>query len=474
MDPMFDELRSAIYADRDEFIQFREVVVNSVIATDIFNEDATSARNKRWEKVFYRERAKEQHCDATCATGSTAEDSHNKKLSDLKATLMIDCIMQASDICPTMQHWHLYQKWNERRFKETCRAFQNGRASVNPSDRWYEWQLILFDTKVIPLAKKLKESGCFGSHAGEYLDNAKKNREQWFLKGSTIVQSISKLFAEKHNDQTPKSPSRGAVTAKKPRGVIRSRSNDSIVPTWDEVTDDRISRRGSVDNAPRTPRRSLADDAPADPAIVVAEMFANLPDLRRTETGKSDGAPTVPRRSCDMFDLMDDAAAVQAMFSDDGELGVPVLKREVSDGAPIRPRRSRDGMSLSSDVRAVRAMLSEDIEEPEMRQIISNKILNVPSELVPEHAQAITRRRDQNIELLADNDIASLQQQEPSLRSYRSRLDGSYVTENDESTILTMGNLWRPNHEHNESDSDSDSCNDDDDDDSTILTRDVA
>ena len=495
MDPMFNELRSAIYADRDEFLHFRQIVINAVVATDIFDENANIARNKRWEKAFYRESTKARTSDATVATCSTAEVSNSrKKIADQKATLMIDCIMQASDICNTMQHWHLFQKWNERRFKEMCRAFQNGRADINPLDRWYDWQLILFDTRVIPLAKKLKESGCFGSHADEYLNNAKKNREQWFLKGSSIVQNMNKLFAEKHNDKVPKTPSRSSASApKKLRdGVVRSQSIGCTARTWDNVTGEKISRRGSMDNPPRTPGRSMVDEALADPATVVAEMFSKLPDLRRTEAGRSDGAPTVPRRSFDMCDLVNDAAAVQAMFSDEEDFGMQTLKREVSDGAPKRPRRSCDSMSLSADVRAVQAMLSEDMHEPEMRQIISDRILNVPGGLFPIGGSDLSpnlpvrRQRPFDDESTVRSSamvfglapeqedphpIVSLQQeQERSLRSYRSRLDGSYVSGNDESTILTMGHLWTPNHECNTV---SCSCSDDDDG-STVKTKSVA
>ena len=33
--------------------------------------------------------------------------------SDLRATIVIEHIIQASDVSHTMQHWHVYQKWNK-------------------------------------------------------------------------------------------------------------------------------------------------------------------------------------------------------------------------------------------------------------------------------------------------------------------------------------------------------------------------
>ena len=31
---------------------------------------------------------------------------------DRKATIVIEHIIQASDVSHTMQHWHVYQRWN--------------------------------------------------------------------------------------------------------------------------------------------------------------------------------------------------------------------------------------------------------------------------------------------------------------------------------------------------------------------------
>ena len=43
---------------------------------------------------------------------------------------------QASDIAHTMQHWHIYRKWNERLFEEMNTAFLQGRAEKDPAEFW--------------------------------------------------------------------------------------------------------------------------------------------------------------------------------------------------------------------------------------------------------------------------------------------------------------------------------------------------
>jgi hypothetical protein len=116
--------------------------------------------------------------------------------------LVLECIMQESIISFTMQHWHVYRKWNERSFQESCRAYQQEREICNPTETWYQSQLDFFDNMVIPLARKLKETGVFGSYSDDYLNHAKKNREEWFRKGTTIVHPMEGNFAQKHNDKS--------------------------------------------------------------------------------------------------------------------------------------------------------------------------------------------------------------------------------------------------------------------------------
>ena len=69
---------------------------------------------------------------------------------------------KVSPFCTLMQHWHVYQKWNERLFHEMYSAFQTGRWSKDPSAGWYQGEIGFFDNYIIPLAKKLKDCGVFG------------------------------------------------------------------------------------------------------------------------------------------------------------------------------------------------------------------------------------------------------------------------------------------------------------------------
>jgi hypothetical protein len=67
------------------------LVVNVVMATDIFDKDMTAVRNNRWKKAFHR--------DEEAAPLTQEEDAN------LKATIVLEHLLQASDVSHTMQHW---------------------------------------------------------------------------------------------------------------------------------------------------------------------------------------------------------------------------------------------------------------------------------------------------------------------------------------------------------------------------------
>jgi hypothetical protein len=102
--------------------------VTVVLATDIFDKELNDLRTKRWEAAF----------------GNKEAEAENKD-SDLRATIVIEHIIQASDVSHTMQHWHVYQKWNRSLFKELRKAFKAGRLGKDPAEFWYKGELGFFD-----------------------------------------------------------------------------------------------------------------------------------------------------------------------------------------------------------------------------------------------------------------------------------------------------------------------------------------
>ena len=155
-------------------------MVNVVLATDIFDPDQVAIRNSRFEKAFQNE--------------SLESPLDQGDYMNLKATIVIEFIMQASDVSHTMQHWHVYRTWNEKLFEEMYSAYQVNRGEKDPSIGWYKGELWFFDNYIIPLARKLKECGVFGPASDECLIYALDNRKEWAAKGEELVQN----FVAKH------------------------------------------------------------------------------------------------------------------------------------------------------------------------------------------------------------------------------------------------------------------------------------
>jgi hypothetical protein len=172
MEDAYTELRRVIYTTKDELRRFRQLVVNSVMATDIMDKELGSARKARWNKAFANDTSDEMLAD---------EDINRK------ATIVIEHLIQAADVAHTMQHWHVYQRWNEKLYREAYGAFKAGRALKDPTDNWYQGEIGFFDFYVIPLAKKLKDCGVFGVSSDECLSYAERNREEWVQRGKEIV-----------------------------------------------------------------------------------------------------------------------------------------------------------------------------------------------------------------------------------------------------------------------------------------------
>jgi hypothetical protein len=173
MEDQFETLRQSIYRTTAELERFRQLVVNTVLATDIMDKELKALRNAKWDKAF--------------AQKSVGPRGTLMEVNNRKATVVIEHLIQASDIAHTMQHWQVYRKWNYRLFKEMYRAFLEGHSDMDPSDGWYQGEIGFFDFYIIPLAKKLDDCGVFGVSSHEYLNYAEQNRIEWEKKGRQIV-----------------------------------------------------------------------------------------------------------------------------------------------------------------------------------------------------------------------------------------------------------------------------------------------
>ena len=136
MSDRFSELRACIYSNEEELRRFRQLVVNIVLATDIVDKELQSLRKDRWAAAFAEDRLY-----------SDPELDMNRK-----ATIVLEHLIQASDVSHTMQHWNIYKKWNEHFFFELYGNYKAGRSESDPSIGWYKGEIGFFDFYIIPVS----------------------------------------------------------------------------------------------------------------------------------------------------------------------------------------------------------------------------------------------------------------------------------------------------------------------------------
>jgi class 3 adenylate cyclase len=188
----YKELHSTLFSDQAELIRFRKLVVNGVMATDIADKELKILRNNRWDKAFKDD-----------PNGVTPSAQDQRDAVNRKATIVIEHLIQASDVSHTMQHWHVFRKWNQALFEEMYDAYSSGRAEQNPADFWYQGEIGFFDYYIIPLAKKLKDCGVFGVSSDEYLNYAMKNREEWEIRGHEVVMEMVEAVVNRPKRDSP-------------------------------------------------------------------------------------------------------------------------------------------------------------------------------------------------------------------------------------------------------------------------------
>ena len=92
MKPEFQDLVNCICPTPRDLVNLEKMVMNAVLATDVFDKELKEGRNARWEKVFSESSINQNFKSA-------------ENFDHVKALIVLEYLIQASDVVHTMQHW---------------------------------------------------------------------------------------------------------------------------------------------------------------------------------------------------------------------------------------------------------------------------------------------------------------------------------------------------------------------------------
>jgi hypothetical protein len=139
----------------------------------------------------------------TSATG--AEISHKgertvppETTDELCESVVMETILKAADVAHSLQGFDEMVKWSNLLFLELRKAYVDGRGD-SPQNGWFRNQIGFLDAYLLPLARKLDDTGVFGDTKGAvFAENVEENRERWTREGMSLTAAIvmegEKLF----------------------------------------------------------------------------------------------------------------------------------------------------------------------------------------------------------------------------------------------------------------------------------------
>lgn len=123
-------------------------------------------------------------------SGSGHFSIEEEESDELKATVVLELILTAADVAHNLQGWSQMVKWSGRLYMELQRAFLMNRGA-NPQNRWYENQIGFLEMYLMPLAKRLEDTGVFGKVTGKIFAHAVMgNKEKWIRQGRKVTEDI--------------------------------------------------------------------------------------------------------------------------------------------------------------------------------------------------------------------------------------------------------------------------------------------
>jgi hypothetical protein len=144
------------------------------------------------------------------ATGATTDSLAAlvippEEIDSLRETVVMEIIMKAADVAHNLQGWEQMAKWSNRLFLELKKAYVTGRGD-DPQGGWFNNQIGFLEAYLLPLARKLDDTGLFGDTRGAiFAQVVVENKERWMQEGMSLTANIIReghlQFPEAYSDE---------------------------------------------------------------------------------------------------------------------------------------------------------------------------------------------------------------------------------------------------------------------------------
>ncbi len=129
------------------------------------------------------------------ATGATCDNLAVKvvppeEVDLLREAVVMETIMKAADVAHNLQGWDQMAKWSNRLFLELKRAYVHGRGD-DPQGGWFTNQIGFLEAYLLPLARKLDDTGVFGDTRGSiFAQLVEESKDRWMREGASLTANI--------------------------------------------------------------------------------------------------------------------------------------------------------------------------------------------------------------------------------------------------------------------------------------------
>ena len=126
-------------------------------------------------------------------------DAEVDEPDELKMTVVMETVLAAADVAHNLQSWSHMLSWSKRLYHELRLAYVTGRG-VDVSPQWFENQIGFLESYVLPLARRLEDTGVYGDEkilpSIPFAQRVEELRDEWIAKGYEFSQELIQEAAE--------------------------------------------------------------------------------------------------------------------------------------------------------------------------------------------------------------------------------------------------------------------------------------